>query len=218
MPIIRLWAGILRSPDMIARTFREVQVQAGRERADLAGQKERIVKLLVQEVVVSRDGLLIRLRLHSLKSLVAEIQVEGPAGGDGPADLGKDGQTVEVRMPMEFKFRGGRREIILSADAEAEPKAQPNRPLVLALARAYKWQRMLDAGEIGSIEELAAARGVDRSYVGRIICLAAQAPEMTEAILSGIEPEGSSLKSLRQSFPAAWAEQRTVFGFGGSAT
>ena len=42
-------------------------------------EKERIVKLLMQEVVVSPDGLLIRLRMNGLNSLVAELQGDGPA-------------------------------------------------------------------------------------------------------------------------------------------
>ena len=94
-------------------------------------EKERIVKLLVEEVVVSKDGLLIRLRLHGLNSLVAELQAEGPAGAvgpvgsDGPVEPGKDGQTLDIRVPMEFKTRGGRKEIILPADAAVQPKAQP---------------------------------------------------------------------------------------------
>ena len=112
-------------------------------------EKERIVKLLVQEVVVSKDGLLIRLRLHGLNSLVAELAGDGPVQGAGVrVEPGRDGQTVDIRVPMEFKTRGGRKEIILPAGAGTEPKAQPNRPLVLALARAYRWQRMIDSGEV----------------------------------------------------------------------
>ena len=43
-------------------------------------EKERIVKLLVQEVVVGQDSLLIRLRLHGLNSLVAELAGDAKAG------------------------------------------------------------------------------------------------------------------------------------------
>jgi len=44
-------------------------------------ERQRIVRLLIEEVLVSRDGLLIRLRLHGLNSLVAEIQGAGSAVG-----------------------------------------------------------------------------------------------------------------------------------------
>jgi len=139
-------------------------------------EKERIIKLLVHEVVVKKDGLLIRLRLHGLNSLVAELV------GDGPVELGADGQTVDVRVPMEFKMRAGRREIILPADAETAPRVEPNQPLVLALARAHRWQRMLDTGEVKSLDELAERYGVDRSYIGRIPMHPQLAEELTRRL------------------------------------
>jgi len=280
---------ILRSPDVVARTFREVQAQVGQERAELAGQKERlearlaelkraigrlarsegnagalagelrklneeyadvqtrleevghavealgaggpgesdvrealqkldplwdelfpaekerIVKLLVQDVAVRKDGLVVRLRLNGLNSLVAEIQ------GDGPAEPGKDGQTVDVHVPMEFKRRGGRKEIVLPPDAETEPKAQQNRPLVLALARAHRWQRMIDSGEVPGVEAIAAQHGVDRAYVSRILGLTALAPDIIGAILAGHEPDGISLSKLHGEMPLCWQEQREMW-------
>jgi len=86
---------------------------------------------------------------------------------------------------MEFKVRGGRKEIILPPNTERHttPDVGPQRPLVVALARAFHWQEMLDTGEAGSIGELARACDVDRSYVGRILNLTALAPNIVEAIL-----------------------------------
>ena len=102
----------------------------------MQAEKERIVKLLVQEVVVSRDSLLIRLRLHGLNSLVAELVGDGPAeGAGGRVAPGTDGQTVDIRVPMEFKTRSGRKEIILPPDAATTADVGPRSPLVVALAR-----------------------------------------------------------------------------------
>ncbi|HUU21013.1 MAG TPA: hypothetical protein VM389_00630 [Phycisphaerae bacterium] len=107
-------------------------------------EKERIVKLLVQEVVVSRDGLLIRLRLNGLNALVAELQ------GDGRLELARDGQTADICVPMEFKRRGGRKEIVLLPDAHTAAEVGLRRPLIVALApsrRAQVGGKMLDTGE-----------------------------------------------------------------------
>ena len=92
-------------------------------------EKERILKLLVEEVVVNPKGLLIRLRLNGLNSLIAEL------AGEGRGVVGNDGQTVDVRVPMEFKVRGGRKEIVLPPDANTTPDVGPRRPIVVALAR-----------------------------------------------------------------------------------
>lgn len=162
---------------------------------------------LGQEVAVSKDGLLIRLRLHGLNSLVGELV------GDGPVELAPDGQIVDVRVPMEFKTRAGRREIILPANAETGPKAEPNQPLVLALARAHRWQGMLDSGEAPGVEAIAAQHGVDRTYVSRILGLAMLAPEAVVAIAKGNEPSGLSLRKLTAGpLPVRWDEQQAALG------
>ncbi len=69
---------------------------------------------------------------------------------------------------------------------------------------------MLDTGEVGSIGELARKFDVDRSYVSRILNLAALAPDIVEAILAGDEPSGMSVATLRQGVPLWWEEQREV--------
>ena len=73
---------------------------------------------------------------------------------------------------------------------------------------ALRWQEILDAGRYRSITEIAAALGLDRSYVGRILRLTLLAPDIVEAIVRGEEPSGLSLERLVRRIPAAWAEQR----------
>jgi hypothetical protein len=175
-------------------------------RAD-GGRSVRPWPLLAQEVVVSRDGLLIRLRLHGLNSLVAELE------GEVQPQPGKDGQTPDIRVPAEFKVRGGRKKVILPADAEAKPKAQPNPPLVLALAHALKWQRMLDDRVVEGVEALAAQHRMDRTCVSRILGLATLAPQFVEAAVMGNEPSGLSMRKLLNTrLPIRWDEQRAVLG------
>ncbi len=178
----------------------------------MQAEKERIVKLLVQEVVVGRDSLLIRLRLHGLNSLVAELagdcSAEGAAGGVLPR---QDGQTVDIRVPMEFKTCSGRKEIILPPDAATTADVGPRSPLVVALARAYRWQRMIDTGEVPGVEAIAAKHNVDRAYVSRILGLTALAPDIIGAILAGNEPDGISLSRLHGEMPLCWQEQREMW-------
>jgi len=95
----------------------------------------------------------------------------------------------------------------------ASSKDPAQEALVIALARAHRWQEMLDEGEVGSIAELGRSLGVDPTYVGRILRLTLLAPDIVEAILEGNEPSGLSLAKLTQSFPMLWDEQRERFGF-----
>jgi len=122
---------------------------------------------------------------------------------------------VDIRVPMEFKTRSGQKEIILPPDAATTADVGPRSPLVIALARAYRWQRMIDSGDFGSLDELAARHGVNRSYIGRILNLAGMAPDIIQVILQGREPSGMSLQTLTRDLPVQWGQQRTALGLSG---
>jgi len=87
--------------------------------------------------------------------------------------------SVTVVVPLTIRRRGGRKRIIgpdgepvrASGDAAGVATTRGDPALVKALARAFRWRRMLEQGRYGSIRELAAAEGVDRAYVGRALHL-----------------------------------------------
>ena len=57
--------------------------------------------------------------------------------------------------------------------------------MVKALARAFRWRKMLDTGVHATLEDLARAKGVNATYVSRVQRLALLAQEIVEAILDG---------------------------------
>ena len=67
-----------------------------------------------------------------------------------------DGSTLVVRIPMRFQRRGGRKRIVAPDGSAIVPKnrPQPDGNLVKALARAWRWQRMLDAGTYATVSEI----------------------------------------------------------------
>ncbi|TQF76693.1 hypothetical protein FK498_16440 [Elioraea sp. Yellowstone] len=105
--------------------------------------------------------------------------------------------SVTVVVPLTIRRRGGRKQIIgpdgapvAVGDAGAGVATSKGDPaLVKALARAFRWRRMLEEGRYASIRELAAAEGVDRAYVRRVLKLTLLAPEVVVAILEGRQPE-----------------------------
>ena len=76
--------------------------------------------------------------------------------------------------------------------------------MVKALARAFRWRRMLDEGVHATIEDLARAKGVAPSYVSRVLRLTLLAPEIVEAIPDGRQPPGVQLAG----FSGDWEGQR----------
>jgi len=113
-----------------------------------------------------------------------------------------------IHIPMTIKKRGGRKEIIVPEGLpRSRPRSPAQEPLVVALARAFHWQELIDTGRYASIAELAHALGVDRSYVGRITRLTLLAPGIVEGILRGAEPSGLSLGRLTRELPMEWQDQ-----------
>jgi hypothetical protein len=91
-----------------------------------------------------------------------------------------------------------------------ESATQPRRTdntLVKAVARAFRWKRMLDSGEFVTIAELAECEGIAPSYMTRVLRLTLLAPDMVEAILDGKQGPEVTLAYLLNPFPAEWREQ-----------
>jgi hypothetical protein len=100
---------------------------------------------------------------------------------------------------------------VVSPNGEAGRVPGPARvdgTLVKALARAHRWQGMLEGGAYGSIEELARAEKVNPSYLARVLRLTLLAPEIVESILDGRhDPERITLDKLMRPSPAVWGDQ-----------
>jgi hypothetical protein len=84
--------------------------------------------------------------------------------------------------------------------------------MVKALARAFRWRKMLDSGVHATLDDLASTKGVAPSYVSRVLRLTLLAPEIIEAILDGRQPAELQLDDLLAAFPLEWAGQRNAFG------
>jgi hypothetical protein len=127
------------------------------------------------------------------------------------AETRLDGNTLVVRIPMRFQRRGGRKRIVALDGSEIVPtsKPQPDGTLVKALARAWRWQRMLEEGQFASVRELAEAERVSLSYISRILRLTLLAPDIVEQILDGRPTAG--LAQLMKPFPVEWDRQRERF-------
>lgn len=114
--------------------------------------------------------------------------------------------TVTLHVPFRIVKRGGRKEMQLPEGAAHSPRA--DNTLVKALARAFRWKRMLESGEFATIAELAEREGIAPSYMTRVLRLTLLAPDTVEAILDGKRGPEVTLARVLEPFPAAWNEQR----------
>ena len=130
------------------------------------------------------------------------------------AAIDHDGGSLTVTVRMTFRKRGGRKLVIspTGADAWAPPRARVDNAMVKALARAHRWQKMLDAGRYQTVRDLAEAEGINPSYVALVLRLTLLAPEIVEAILDGRHnAERVNLDRLMEPFSVVWPEQNRQF-------
>lgn len=116
--------------------------------------------------------------------------------------------SITVRVPLAIRHRPGKKTVVTpmaAGPAAVTTRADP--ALVKALARAFRYQRMLDEGRYASITELAAVEKLDRGYLGSLLKLTLLAPEIVERILDGRHPEQIGLPALLEPLPAAWDAQ-----------
>jgi hypothetical protein len=130
-----------------------------------------------------------------------------------------DGESLVLRIPMRFKRRGGRKRIVTPDGNEIVPtsKPQPDGTLVKALARAWRWQGLLDQGAY-TIRGIAEQEEINAGYVSRIVRLALLAPDVVEGILAGSMADDVVLEKFREPLPASWDEQRNILYRSGSCS
>jgi hypothetical protein len=115
---------------------------------------------------------------------------------------------IVVRVPLAIRQRPGRKTVVTPMLPGGLPtfptRADP--ALVKALARAFRYQRLLDEAQHASISEMAEAERIERGYLGTLLRLTLLAPDIVEAILDG--PTGEvTLPTLLEPFPLNWSEQ-----------
>ena len=118
-------------------------------------------------------------------------------------------ETVTVHVPFRLVKRGGCKEMQMPEGAYGHSKM--DNTLVKALARAFRWKRLLETGDFATIAELAEHEGIAPSYMTRVLRLTLLAPDIVEAILDGAHAPGVTLARVLEPFPAIWTRQIELF-------
>ena len=115
--------------------------------------------------------------------------------------------TITLHVPFRIIKRGGRKEVQLPPGAPFQRRTDGT--LIKALARAFRWKRMLESGEFTTINELAEREGIAPSYMTRLLRLTLLAPDIVEAILDGRQGPEVTLGRLLEPFPSCFEKQRS---------
>ncbi|MEP6604534.1 MAG: recombinase family protein [Nitrosospira sp.] len=220
---------ILRSPEIVVHTWhsvrsqesdlREVDVTEALVQLDPlwdqlhASEQARIVQLLVARIDVTPTELRIRLRANGISALANELQL--PAAQQKKKSMTReipdDGETITVCVPIKIRKFGGRKQVIAGDGDEMVSDRRPEGALVKAVARAFRWRYLLEAGVHATLSDLATAEKINPSYVSRILRITLLAPNLVYAILDGRQPDDLTLAKAMRPFPTRWNAQTKIF-------
>jgi hypothetical protein len=118
-------------------------------------------------------------------------------------------QSVTVTVPFAIRKRGGRKLVITPDGTMKAPvsRARVDSALLKALARSFRWRKLLETGDYATIDGIAEAENINPSYVSRVLRMTLLAPEIVETILGGKQPEGLTMARAMQPFPGEWSRQ-----------
>jgi hypothetical protein len=114
-----------------------------------------------------------------------------------------DDTSVTVHVPIAFRHRRGRKVIVAPDGTGAVPQTarpSPGRfevtPAARALARAFRWRRLIETSAVNTVNEIAAAENINPSYVSRVLRLTLLAPGVVEELMAAGVEDGQSLDRL----------------------
>jgi len=114
-------------------------------------------------------------------------------------------EIVTQNVPFRLVKRGDGKETQLPDGASSQRKM--DNTLVKALARTFRWKRMLASGGFIAITELSNRESIPPSYMTRVLRLTLLAPDIVETILEGWQASEIALARMLEPFPADWAKQ-----------
>ena len=195
------WVQRFGSAAMPSDQIRKITGRAADIAAALNGSSEeraRLVRGLVENVIVDEEALTIKLRRGAL---------------DVPSSPSEDGgdDAVELTATTAFRRRGAEIKLVLPGLAEQTHSSTGDPALIKAIARGRAWFEELATGRARSLQELAKRDGISRRYIRRLVHLAFLSPELVEAILQGGQPvELTATRLTELDLPLDWTEQHKL--------
>jgi hypothetical protein len=142
------------------------------------GERAKIVRELVEQVIVDNRGIIIKMRRGAL------------LGGEVPLCASEEpsGYTIELKAAVDFKQRGAESKLVLAGLSQQNQPSRCDPTLLKAIARGRAWFEELATGRARSLRQIAERDGITRRYIRRLVDLAFLSPRLVEAILQGRQP------------------------------
>ena len=115
--------------------------------------------------------------------------------------------TIQVFVPLKVRKKNGRPKIMPPADYLPSEDQVQDPHILRAIGRAWAWRRRMEAGEFGTVRDLAIAVNLAERHVSRQLRLAYLAPEVLKRLTCGRKASAASLYDLCFLAGEDWGEQ-----------
>ena len=123
--------------------------------------------------------------------------------------------TIQVFVPLKLRKKNGRPKILPPADYLPSEDNTQDPHILRAIGRAWSWRRRMEAGEFGTVRDLAISVNLAERHVSRQLRLAYLAPEVLKRLVYGREVTAVTVMQLTEFALLSWQEQAVVV-FGGT--
>ena len=117
--------------------------------------------------------------------------------------------TIQVFVPLKLRKKNGRPKILPPADYLPSEDNIQDPHILRAIGRAWAWRRM-EAGEFGTVRDLAIAVNLAERHVSRQLRLAYLAPEVLKRLVFGREVTAVTVMQMSECAGLPWKDQASV--------
>ena len=126
--------------------------------------------------------------------------------------------TLQVFVPLKLRKKNGRPKIMPPADYLSREDQTQDPHILRAIGRAWGWRRRMEAGEFGTVRDLAIKVNLAERHVSRQLRLAYLAPVVLKRLVYEREVAAVTVIQLTECAAFPWGEQaRVVFDIAVSA-
>jgi hypothetical protein len=121
-----------------------------------------------------------------------------------------DTDTIQIFVPFKIRKKNGRPKIMPPNDYLPSEDQTQDPHILRAIGRAWAWRRRMDAGEFGTVRDLAIAINLSERQVSRRMRLAYLAPAVLKRLVYKRDVPEVTLLHLIEIAALPWDEQVSV--------
>ena len=115
--------------------------------------------------------------------------------------------TIQVFVPLKVRRKNGRPKILPPANYLPSEDQTQDPHILRAIGRAWSWRRRMEAGEFGTVRDLAISVNLAERHVSRQLRLAYLAPEVLKRLVYKRDAIAITEINLSNCAALPWAEQ-----------